>query len=353
MFLQTYSRILLASGVLLASVSTGLAGSASLSSTSLSITAQNATVLTNQNGTATITAATLNPTVSGCSQATTQLVSLGNTGTITASQTEGGGQILYIAAPTGSIFTTVNSANYGTTTGCSSPNSRSVVESYLLGNNAASIPVENGTFGGDPCYGVFPKSLFVTATYSGAPVSSLTLGPGTYTIRLTVTGCGETAFATAIVTVAAPNCGPNNDKLNLCHNGHQICVAASAVQAHLAHGDSYGNCATGGEPLAGITASKAGSSVQAPTAEVLVQTMPNPSPNGQFQVHVQAAATGPVQINLFDMQGNLIGQLFNGNMKEGEQRDFSVNRPEMRQGLYLIRVQAGQKSSSLRMEVQK
>ena len=90
MFSKTYSRILLAAGVLLASVSTGLAGSASLSPTSLSVTAQNATVFTNQNGTATITAATLNPTMSGCSQ-TTQLVSLGNTGTITASQTEGGG----------------------------------------------------------------------------------------------------------------------------------------------------------------------------------------------------------------------------------------------------------------------
>lgn len=31
-------------------------------------------------------------------------------------------------------------------------------------------------------------------------------------------------------------------KVNICHNGHEICVAAEAVKAHLEHGDKLGTC---------------------------------------------------------------------------------------------------------------
>ncbi|UOQ98660.1 T9SS type A sorting domain-containing protein [Hymenobacter sp. 5317J-9] len=356
MLTYNYSRTLAVAGALLASLVGGTAAQAApLAPASLTATTSSLTVMTGAAGTATITPATLSPVVSGCSQ-TTQLVSLvtGQEGSMTVSQPEGGGSKLNIAAPAGQVFTSVDYANYGTTSGCSAPTSKAVVEAYLLGNNSASIPVENSTFGGDPCYGVFPKSLYVTASYGQPAVASLTLTPGTYTVKLTVSGCGETTTSTSTVTVVNAACGPHGDKINLCHNGHQICVAQSAVAAHLAHGDSYGDCSAGGASLmAANTATTESSAIKASSPEMLVQTSPNPATSGQFQVHVQATATGPVQVNLFDMQGHLVTQVFNGQLAAGEQRDFAVNRPELRQGLYLVRIQNGQQSSSVRLEVQK
>ena len=35
---------------------------------------------------------------------------------------------------------------------------------------------------------------------------------------------------------------PDKDKVTLCHRGHTITVADSALRAHLAHGDTIGPC---------------------------------------------------------------------------------------------------------------
>jgi len=80
---------------------------------------------------------------------------------------------------------------------------------------------------------------------------------------------------------------------------------------------------------------------------------PNPTVNGQFRVHVQAVAKGLVSVRIFDTHGYPMGTLFEGNMQAGERREIAVERPDLQQGLYLIRVQSGQQSKSMRVEVQK
>jgi hypothetical protein len=65
----------------------------------------------------------------------------------------------------------------------------------------------------------------------------------TATYLLTVTdanGCSRTDDVTVFVNDV--RCGENSDKVTVCHNGHEICVAANAVKAHLAHGDILGRC---------------------------------------------------------------------------------------------------------------
>jgi hypothetical protein len=60
---------------------------------------------------------------------------------------------------------------------------------------------------------------------------------------LTVTdanGCISTDDVTVYVNDV--RCGNKMDKVRLCHNGKEICVSASAVQAHLDHGDALGSC---------------------------------------------------------------------------------------------------------------
>ncbi|MBH8570843.1 T9SS type A sorting domain-containing protein [Microvirga sp. STS02] len=269
---------------------------------------------------------------------------------------------LSMTAPAGTTFTSIDFASYGLpipgldenfglpTTGyalgsCDAANSVDVVGSYLLGQNSAAIPAVNATFGIDPC-GV-AKRLYAKASYiNGTPASSLAFtAAGTYPVVLVVQdGCG-TSIARATVTVIDARCGNKNNKVNLCHNGQQICIGEVDVPSHLAHGDSYGECRTNFSPAAAKVAASA--------ADMVVQALPNPTTDGQFQVHVQAASTGPVQVNLFDMQGHLVSQLYNGRMELGEQRDFAINRPDMVKGLYLVRVENGTQARSLRIEVQK
>ena len=86
------------------------------------------------------------------------------------------GQTLTLTAPSSNVFISITFASYGTPNGvcgnftvggCHAANSQSIVQSYLIGNNSASIPATNGTFG-DPCGGTF-KRLYVEAVY-GTPL---------------------------------------------------------------------------------------------------------------------------------------------------------------------------------------
>lgn len=89
--------------------------------------------------------------------------------------TAGEGGTVTLTAPTGNVFTSVTFASYGTPNGscgaftigtCHASNSVSVVQGLLIGNNSASIPATNATFG-DPCVGT-GKRLYIEAVYSSA-----------------------------------------------------------------------------------------------------------------------------------------------------------------------------------------
>ena len=90
------------------------------------------------------------------------------------------GDNLTLTAPSGTVFTAVNFASYGTPNGsagsfsignCHASNSQTIVEGLLLGNSGSiTIPATNSTFG-DPCGGTV-KSLYVSATYSSGSLTN-------------------------------------------------------------------------------------------------------------------------------------------------------------------------------------
>ncbi len=125
------------------------------------------------------------------------------------------------SAPAGTVFTTVNFSSYGTPNGtcnsfsvnasCNAITSQSVAEGYLLGNNSALIPANNGIFP-DPCVGTV-KKLYVQAAYT-QPICSGT-SPGNITGSIPTGGTGTYTYyweqSTASSTtgfIAAP--GINN-----------------------------------------------------------------------------------------------------------------------------------------------
>ena len=102
--------------------------------------------------------------------------------------------------------------------------------------------------------GYGPSSLTVNATANGgtapytyawntgATTPSINVNTAdVYTVTITdAKGCQTTS--SIVINVLDVRCGNDNDKVQLCHNGNVICVASSAVQAHLNHGDKLGSC---------------------------------------------------------------------------------------------------------------
>lgn len=118
-------------------------------------------------------------------------------------------ETVILEAPSGTLFTTVNFASYGTPTGtppsfhinptCHSSASQSIAEQYILGNNSASVEAENSVFG-DPCYGTF-KSLSITSTYT-QPICSGT-SPGTISGTLPISENGPATYSWEKSTTSA------------------------------------------------------------------------------------------------------------------------------------------------------
>ncbi|WP_369765998.1 T9SS sorting signal type C domain-containing protein [Flavobacterium sp. WC2429] len=112
------------------------------------------------------TTVTVNPSLSNNNLS----FSSGNSGQVNATAAEGGNAVL--TAPSGTYFSNVAFASYGTPNGtspnftigsCHATSSQSVTEGYLLGNNSATIPANNGVFG-DPCVGTV-KKVYILASY--------------------------------------------------------------------------------------------------------------------------------------------------------------------------------------------
>jgi len=103
----------------------------------------------------------------------------------------------------------------------------------------------------------------------------------------------------------------------------------------------------------GAAAARAASAASASTAApALLEAAPNPS-QGQFRLRVTAAADGPAQLDLFDLQGRRVRALYAGGLRAGEPRDVSVDAPELATGVYLVRLQTGAKVQNLRVLIQK
>ncbi|NCI49352.1 choice-of-anchor D domain-containing protein, partial [Sediminibacterium roseum] len=170
---------------------------------------KNVTIYLGANGLATVTAAQLdNGSYDNCGAVT---LSVNNTGYVCGTAAENG--TIFMQAPAGAVFTSIDFASYGTPTGscgnftlgsCHATGSAGIVGGILLGNNSGTINATNGVFG-DPCNGTV-KNLSIQATYEsvgGATSNTFNcskLGANNLTVIVT-DAAGNAQTATAIVTV--------------------------------------------------------------------------------------------------------------------------------------------------------
>lgn len=217
-----------------------------------------------------------------------------------------------------------------TTVTVNAPISVIIPDVYALN---ANVDAKNTIYIG---YG--PASLTLSANVSGGtePYSyqwgngqssqSITVSEtGTYLVSAKDSkGCSESA--SIIINVIDVRCGNNDDKVMICHNGNAICVASSAVQAHLSHGDHLGAC------NGALTQKK---NILPTTVDTEGNVIVYPNPASELVVvqlnHLQPKAT----VRLFDAYGRMI---FTDRMT-GIKKAISVK--SLAAGVYYVQVKNG------------
>ena len=168
---------------------------------------------------------------------------------------------------------------------------------------------------------------------------------GAYTFTVTATNqYGCTGTATVKVYVEDVRCGNGGDKVQVCHNGKAICVASSALNAHLAHGDKVGDCTV-------YTARPAVAGSAAPAAAVNeLSAFPNPVTD-RATVSFRTALDGPAQVVVYNQLGQRIATLFDGPSTAGQLHTLTLNGEAMASGLYICRLVTNGKTEILRLTI--
>lgn len=172
-----------------------------------------------------------------------------------------------------------------------------------------------------------------TAPYSylwntGATTASTSVNAaGTYMVFITdAKGC--TASDSIVISIVDVRCGNNNNKVTICHNGKTICVAASAVQSHLNHGDYLGSCTFGSRRS--ITSGADSTSIY---GEPGISVYPNPS-SGQFVLDLNKLKPGQVLMMVLDRNGK---QLWQQSVVKTLDRQLVYISLNLRPGVYFLK----------------
>ncbi|GAA3990516.1 nidogen-like domain-containing protein [Hymenobacter antarcticus] len=217
------------------------------------------------------------------------------------------------------------------------------------GYGAQSLTLHGTATGGVGGYTYIWAPATGLSSTTGSTVTASPTFTTTYTLTATdANGC-TAAASTVIVNVLDVRCGNKNDKVVVCHNGHEICIAPSAVPAHLnGHpGDALGACVAPSNRTASPDARPADLS-QAP----LLEAYPNPF-GTRTTIRFRQVDTAPAQVRLYDGQGRIVAVLFNGVADADHDYALSLNAEDLPTGLYLCRYESSGKSLVQRLIIVK
>lgn len=183
-------------------------------------------------------------------------------------------------------------------------------------------------------------------------------------------GCVTTQEVT--VNVVDVRCGNKLDKVTICHKGNDICIAQSAVAAHLAHGCKLGSCTSGNFLVKKVNGNentqnsdeeisklaeqehseneavieKSKNNMFAEKGGVLMNgtlkltASPNPF-NSSTLIELYASESNRVSLGVYDVRGVLVSQLFNGDTEAGATRKVIFDGAALNSGIYFVRVISG------------
>jgi hypothetical protein len=182
--------------------------------------------------------------------------------------------------------------------------------------------------------------------------SDVTVCPNTSTTYvLTVTdqnGCSASnSVEVCVIDVICYAGNSGIQKVEMCHyppgnngNPQTICIDASAVPAHLAHGCQLGACGEAANCPPTASAKPTGDVVKAAHHEDLLHfdVFPNPFTSG-FEVHFMAPDAGNYTIAVYNMQGQMIDQIFTGEVSADELIELDIDAASYQKGSYVVQCQ--------------
>lgn len=208
------------------------------------------------------------------------------------------------------------------------------------GYGAQSLTLKGAATGGAGGYTYTWAPATGLSSTTGSTVTASPTMTTTYTLTATdANGC-TAATSTTTVSVVDARCGNKNEKVIVCHNGHEICISANAVPAHLNEhaGDVLGAC---GAPVgrAAIATAPAAPNPVASAQGPVLEAYPNPFSTGTT-IRFRQLETAPAQVRLYDGQGRVVNVLFNGMAEAGRDYALPLSAAGLPAGLYLCRYES-------------
>ncbi len=210
---------------------------------------------------------------------------------------------------------------------------------YGYGSNCTNLVASATGGNGGLSYTWNPGNL------TGATVQVCPTTTTTYTVTIKdALQC--TVTKTVTVNVLDVRCGNKNDKVQICHNGNVLCVAASAIQAHLAHGDKLGTCQATtpcGSNASMVqfndnTGNKAQTVHKNGDEELGTDLIIYPNPaHSEAWINLKGFEGQNVNLVIINMLGETVAQTF---IKQATSEAYRLDIAPLSTGLYYIKVQA-------------
>ncbi|MCC7299448.1 MAG: T9SS type A sorting domain-containing protein [Bacteroidia bacterium] len=167
-------------------------------------------------------------------------------------------------------------------------------------------------------------------TYSwsnGSTASSQSVCPTvatSYWVKVT-DGYGCSKRDTVVVNIKDVRCGSNFNKVSLCYNNSNKCVSNSSAAYYLNLGATLGACGSAAyNPDANA----------AEDVETAFDFYPNPA-SAEFTI--ESALKGNYKIGIYNIEGQLIKSVFEGEYVADEKVIFDLQVVEFSKGVYIIR----------------
>jgi hypothetical protein len=208
---------------------------------------------------------------------------------------------------------------------------------YTVGDQTLTMSLGNDKtvyygYGPQACTQLTPMLNYssnptIYAWSTGATSASINVCPTTTTTySVTVTnnsGCTVTDAVT--VNVVDVRCGPQNQKVKVCHAGSTLCVPYSQVAGHLGHGDALGNC-----------------SAKIDWADVegnafLVMVSPVPA-RDRIAFTLVAEESGTAAVEVYDLMGKRLVHIPGVAVQADEVVTVNQDVSGLAKGVYLLRV---------------
>ena len=145
---------------------------------------------------------------------------------------------------------------------------------------------------------------------------------------------GCTAATAVALQVIEARCGNNNDKVLMCKNGKDKCVAAPSVQSHLKNGSTLGSC----ESSAATNLTTIASGVQERAFE---KTTLNMYPNPAYTVSriiIQPSKSERYTLSIYDMKGSLVRLIGQGELQANRSIVYNLQAGNILRGAYVIKL---------------